>query len=136
MPRPRRCRKVGLKPNIDYFKPAGRRITELEEVILTVSEFESIRLKDLMDLDQGIAAKKMGISQSTFHRSIVSARKKLADAIINGKAIKIKGGKFKLVDMPLRTFECIVCKTNWEVPFGTGRPSNCPKCKSKNIYRK
>lgn len=97
MPRPRLCRKVSVEPDINYFKPAGVRMVDLEETILTVDEFEAIRLKDLEGIAQEKAAKKMGISQPTFNRLITSARKKTADAIINGKAIRIEGGNFKLV---------------------------------------
>jgi predicted DNA-binding protein (UPF0251 family) len=68
---------------------------ELEEVILSVEEFEAVRLKDLEGLEQEQCAKKMNISQPTFHRLVLSARKKIADAIVNGKAIKIEGGNFK-----------------------------------------
>jgi len=96
MPRPRRCRRVWLEPNITYFKPAGIPVRELEEVVLTVDEFEAIRLKDLEGLEQEEAAKKMNISQPTFFRLLNSARKKIADAIVNGKAIKIEGGSYKL----------------------------------------
>ena len=96
MPRPRRCRRVRFEPNINYFKPAGVRVINLQESILTVSEYEAIRLKDLLGLDQETAAKKMDISQPTFHRLILSARNKIADAIVNGKAIKIHGGVYKM----------------------------------------
>ena len=96
MVRPRRCRRVWFEPNITYFKPARVPMRNLKEVIITVDEFESIRLKDLEGLDQIKAAKKMNISQPTFFRLLDSARKKIADAIINGKAIKIEGGNYKL----------------------------------------
>ena len=96
MPRPRRFRMVGFQPDVTYFKPAGIRMIDLEESILTVEEFEAVRLKDLEELDQEEAAKKMDISQSTFHRLLLTARKKIADAIVNGKAIRIEGGKFKI----------------------------------------
>jgi len=96
MPRPRLCRRVLSEPDVSYFKPRGIRLRNLSESILTVDEFEAIRLKDLMQLDQETASKKMNISQPTFHRLILSARKKIADAIINGKAIRIKGGNFRL----------------------------------------
>jgi predicted DNA-binding protein (UPF0251 family) len=96
MPRPRICRRVLSEPGVNYFKPRGIRLRDLDESILTVDEFEAIRLKDLVQFDQETASKKMNISQPTFHRLILSARKKIADAIINGKAIKIKGGNFKL----------------------------------------
>ncbi|MBU5678512.1 MAG: DUF134 domain-containing protein [Candidatus Aenigmarchaeota archaeon] len=94
MPRPRICRRVCFEPNVTYFKPIGIRMINLEEVILTVDEFEAVRLKDLEGLEEEMAAKKMNISQPTFNRLITSARKKIADAIVNGKAIKIEGGNF------------------------------------------
>ncbi len=89
MPRPRLCRRIRKKPGVTYFKPAGVRLTELNEIILRVDEYEAIRLQDLLGLSQEESAKKMNISQPTFYRLISSARKKIADAIINGKAIKI-----------------------------------------------
>ena len=95
MVRPRRCRRVDLEPNVTYFKPRGIPLVELEEVILQVDEFEAVRLKDLEGLDQEECAKKMNISQPTFHRLVLSAREKISDAIVNGKAIKIEGGNFK-----------------------------------------
>ena len=96
MSRPIRCRRVWFEPNVTYFKPAGVRMINLEESILTVDEFEAIRLKDLEGLDEETAAKKMTISQPTFNRVVTSARKKIADAIVHGKAIKIFGGNYKL----------------------------------------
>ena len=97
MPRPRRCRRVWFEPNVTYFKPAGVRVIDLEESILTVDEFEAIRLKDLEGLDEETAAKKMNISQPTFNRLVSSARKRIADAIVNGKAIKIFGGQYRIL---------------------------------------
>lgn len=97
MPRPRLCRRVEFQPNITYFKPAGIRMIDLEESVITVDEFEAVRLKDLLGLEQEECAKKMNISQPTFHRLILSARKKIADAIVNGKAIKIEGGVYKMI---------------------------------------
>jgi predicted DNA-binding protein (UPF0251 family) len=96
MVRPRLCRRVRFNPNVTYFKPRGIPLSELEEVILHVDEFEAVRLKDLGGLEQEECAKKMNISQPTFHRLILSARKKIADAIINGKAIRIEGGNYKI----------------------------------------
>ena len=97
MPRPRRCRIVGSTPNVTYFKPAGIRMVDLEEVNLTVDEYEAVRLKDLEGLEQEDCARKMNISQPTFHRLVLSARKKIADSIVNGKAIRIEGGNFEIV---------------------------------------
>jgi len=96
MPRPRLCRRVKSLPGVNYFKPAGVPIRELEEVVLTVDEFEAIRLNDLEGLDQMEASKKMNISQPTFFRLLDSARKKIADSIVNSKAIKIEGGNYKI----------------------------------------
>jgi uncharacterized protein len=97
MVRPRHCRRVGYQPQVTYFKPAGIPVVDLEETVLTVDEFEAVRLKDLEGLEQEECAKKMAISQPTFHRLIVSARRKIADAMVNGKAIKIEGGNFKMI---------------------------------------
>jgi len=96
MPRPRRIRRIFFQPNITHFVPRGIPKPAYEE-ILTYDEIETIRLKDLGNLEQGKAAKKMKISQPTFSRLLDSARKKIANAIINGQAIKIQGGDFKMV---------------------------------------
>ena len=66
-----------------------------EEAILSVDEFEAVRLKDLEGLDQNECAKKMDISQPTFHRLVVAARRKIADALTHGKTIKIEGGHYR-----------------------------------------
>ncbi|MFH1257281.1 MAG: DUF134 domain-containing protein [Candidatus Diapherotrites archaeon] len=97
MPRPRLFRKVLMEPRVTYFKPAGVRMVDLEESILAVEEFEAVRWNDLEGLEQEEAASKMGISQPTFHRLLSSARKKIVDAIVNGKALRIEGGSFKFV---------------------------------------
>ncbi len=97
MPRPRLLRRIRFQPGITYFKPAGVRMLELAESILTMDELEAIRLKDFEELEQEKAARKMNISQPTFNRLLKSARKKVADALVNGKAIKIEGGTYKMV---------------------------------------
>ncbi len=97
MPRPRLFRRVRFQPGVTYFKPSGIRLVELEEIVLTMDEFEAIRLCDLEEIEQKNAAKKMNISQPTLHRVLLSARKKIADAIVNGKSIRIEGGTYKMV---------------------------------------
>ncbi len=97
MPRPRLRRRVGFEPDVTYFKPAGIPKSELEETVISIDESEAVRLKDVESLGQEEAAIKMGISQPTFHRLLQSARTKIADAIVNGKAIRIEGGNFKIV---------------------------------------
>jgi len=89
MPRPRLCRKIEFNPNITYFKPQGVPIRELEIVELTAEEIEAYRLRHINDMEQQEAADKMHTSQSTYQRILCSAYKKIADALINGKAIKI-----------------------------------------------
>ena len=90
MPRPCIRRRIRGRPNSSYFKPAGIRTIDLEETSLSLDEFEAIRLIDFQESPQEEAAKKMKISQPTLSRILKSARKKLSDAIINGKAIKIE----------------------------------------------
>ena len=96
MSRPRRCRKVLCIPNITYFKPTGIPMVDLEEITLNVDEFEAIRLKDLEGFDQEKCAEMMNISQPTFHRLLLSARKKIADSMVHGKSIRIEGGNFEI----------------------------------------
>jgi len=89
MPRPRGFRRINSNPDVIYFKPAGVGLKFLHEIILDLDEFEAIRLKDFLGKDQEICANEMAISQPTFHRLLLSARKKISDALINGKAIRI-----------------------------------------------
>lgn len=97
MPRPIKFRRITFEPEITYFKPWGVPTIELEEVTLTKGELEAIRLADLENMDQGSAAKKMNVSQPTFSRILDSARSKIADALVNGKALRIEGGRYRVV---------------------------------------
>jgi len=90
MARPKKQRMIRFDPNVTYFKPRAVPLSVLKEVNLEVDELEAIRLCDLKDCNQIEAAKKMGISQSTLQRILVSARRKVAEALIEGKAIKIR----------------------------------------------
>lgn len=132
MPRPIRCRRVYCKPDSNYFKPRGIPLDALEEINLTIDEFEAVRLADLEGLYQEDAAKKMGVSRQTFGNIIESAHKKIADSIVNSKALRIEGGVVKMME---KYFTCYDCKNEWTVPYGAGRPSECPKCKGTNIHR-
>ena len=133
MARPINCRRVSSMPQSDYFKPRGIPLSMLEEVVLTVDEFEAVRLADLQGLFQEQAAEKVNVSRQTFGRIIESAHKKVAEALVQGKALKIEGGEFEMASM--RKFRCNDCEHSWELPYGTGRPENCPSCKSDNIRR-
>lgn len=95
MPRPCRCRRIRCNPDSNYFKPRGIPIDMLEEINLTLDELETVRLADLEGLYQEDAAKKMDISRQTFGNIVNSAHKKIADALLNGKALKIEGGPVK-----------------------------------------
>jgi len=88
-PRPHIRRRVSGRPLTHYFKPAGIPILELEEIILKQDEFEALRLIDSKEISQEKAAEKMKVSQPTFSRILKNARKKISEAIIKGKAIKI-----------------------------------------------
>ena len=132
MARPFKCRRVGCRPGTNYLKPRGIPMNKLEEVKLTMDEFEALRLADLEGFYQEEAAKRMGVSRQTFGNIINSAHKKIADAIVSSKAIKIEGG---VVNMVERYFACYDCKQEWALPFGTGRPRECPQCKSKKIHK-
>jgi len=89
MVRPRLCRKIEFKPDITYFKPQGVPMRELRISELSAEEIEAYRLRHILCLEQKEAAKKMHTSQSTYQRILYSASKKIADALINGKAIRI-----------------------------------------------
>jgi predicted DNA-binding protein (UPF0251 family) len=89
MTRPRKWCRIGFCPQADCFCPEDRSAAELEVIELSPEEAESLRLKNIEDLDQVAAAKKMGISQSTFQRLLSSAHKKMSEALIYGKALKI-----------------------------------------------
>ncbi len=100
----RRRRCVGFQPNFLYFEPRERARRgelynpDISEKILKVEELESIRLKDYLQLDQAEAAKSMGISQPTFHRIITEAHRKIAEAFVEGKAIRIEGGNYVIAE--------------------------------------
>jgi len=90
MVRPIKPRRVFFDPKVTYFKPRAVPLSMLEEVGLSIDELEALRLCDYKNLEQTEAAKKMKISQSTLQRILTSTRKKLAQALIEGKAIKIR----------------------------------------------
>lgn len=90
MSRPRVPRRLGFEPNVYYFKPRGIPLRDLDEVVVLPDEIEALKLYEVDGLDQTSSASKMGISQPTFARVLASANKKIAEAIISGKAIRIE----------------------------------------------
>lgn len=120
-------------PRCGLFKPAGVPCSSLEEIILTVDEMETIRLADLEGMYQEQAAKQMNVSRQTFGRVIETARRKVAQALCRGLALRIEGGTVEIVTM--KRLRCCECQHVWELPQGTGRPQECPQCASDNIRR-
>jgi len=132
MPRPPKCRRVAFLPQVTYFKPAGIPLRALEEVRLSVEEVEAVRLKDLEGMEQEQGAEKMNISRPTFQRVLMSGRQKIADALLNGKAIRIEGGNFEIA---FSRFKCLNGH-EWEGPFETmvsAPPQICPVCNTADV---
>ncbi|MFA6316075.1 MAG: DUF134 domain-containing protein [Elusimicrobiota bacterium] len=92
MVRPVKCRFVSTEPGVTYFKPRGIPLSELSEVSLQVDELEAVRLADLEGLYQEEAAARMRVSRQTFGNIIQAAHAKIAEALVQGKALRIHGG--------------------------------------------
>jgi len=126
MSRPKYCRKVGCVPDKNYFKPRGIPASLLEEVVLNLDEFEAMRLADYEGLYQEDGAKKMNISRQTFGRIIETAHKKIADVLMNGKALKIEGGDVSIEEM--KRVRCPHCKREYDPSISSGDKFVCPRC--------
>jgi len=96
MVRPKKQRFVEREPGVTYYKPRAIPLSELEEVRLSVEEFEALRLEFLEKHDYADSAKAMNVGRATFSRILHSAGEKIADALMNGKAIRIEGGAYAL----------------------------------------
>ena len=92
MPRPENMREIENMPEITWFKPTGIPKHQLEEVVLTFDEIEALRLADAEGQYQEQVAEQMKVSRATVGRILASARGKVADALVNGKAIRMEGG--------------------------------------------
>jgi uncharacterized protein len=126
MPRPKCCRHVAAMPDKTCFQPQGMTASSLEEVLLTLDEYEAIRLADLEGLYQEQAASRMNISRQTFGRIVEAAHRKLADVIVNGKALRIEGGPVSLVGAePVR---CPRCRRALGFVCGKRNEPSCPHC--------
>jgi predicted DNA-binding protein (UPF0251 family) len=142
MVRPKKRRFVVGEPEVTYFKPRGVQLRKLEETGLTVEELEAIRLKDLEMLDQERCSREMKVSRPTFQRILISARKKIADAVVSGKALRIGGGDYMVgTGKGGRGMgggfglgpggECVCPECKLSVPHKRGVPCygmKCPKC--------
>lgn len=125
MARPRKPRRVAFLPGVTYFKPQGIPLRLLEEVRVSVDEVEALRLKDLEGLEQEEAAQVMGISRQTFQRIVDEARRKVAEVLVTGKALRIDGGDYELA--PIH-FHCRRCGHGWEQLLSGMGPMACPEC--------
>jgi len=96
MPRKVKSRFVGFQPEVTYFKPRGIPLSTLKEIKLTLDELEAFRLVDYKGLEQVEAAAEMDVSQSTLQRILSAARQKVAEALVTGKAIEVKGGEIRM----------------------------------------
>ncbi|NOY22572.1 MAG: DUF134 domain-containing protein [Acidobacteria bacterium] len=114
MARPQKRRFVGMEPGFRVFKPVGIPTVEIEQIVMTLDEFEAIRLVDFDGMDHEGAAILVGISRPTLSRLVEQARHKVADAVVMGKALVIEGGNVEMVSRG----RCDNC--GWEIPRGRG----------------
>ena len=128
MARPKKNRKIRCAPAAYYFKPRGIPMADLQEVILEVDELEALRLGDMLNYSQEESALKMKISRATFGRIVNKARQKIAEGMINGKAIRISEDLPAQIKSKLR-YTCKSCGYKTNLRRKT-QINNCPKCKS------
>jgi predicted DNA-binding protein (UPF0251 family) len=133
MSRPKKKRTIVCDPDVSYFKPRGVPLRDLEEVGLTVDEYEAIRLADLFGLSHEEAGKRMGVSRATFGRIIQSARRQVADALVNGMAIRIEGGNYSRADLEAASFMCDECGKVWKELPHAGHFLKCPHCNHEAV---
>jgi predicted DNA-binding protein (UPF0251 family) len=117
MARPPCCRRVEGKPPASVFRPAGSPACGIGEIVMTLDEFEAIRLADLEGLYQERAAGRMKVSRPTFGRLVESGRRKVAEALFFGKALRIGGGPVHVGGRP--SGRCPCC---------SGRGAGCRRC--------
>ncbi len=132
MPRPRKHRRVWHEPHPAIFKPVGVPLHRLKEITLLHEELEALRLTDLEERYQAEAAEQMNVSRSTLQRIVAEARRKVTQALVEGAALHIEGGTFRV---PAVLWQCDACGHRWEIEHGSGRgtPARCPNCNSASI---
>lgn len=110
MPRPRKWRKVCCLPERNLYGPRNGPDLESEITIMTVEEYETIRLIDLDGLTQEECSERMDVARTTVQRIYNDARKKVADSLVNGKVLKIQGGDYKLCAESKARHGCPRCR--------------------------
>ncbi len=129
MPRRKKNRIVNYPPIFTDFKPVGIQSRSLQELILSLDEYEAIRLADFVGLNHIEAAEEMEISRSTFTRLILQARKKLADFLVNGKVLSISGGN---IHFRGNIIKCLNCGHMFNTKFQENF-THCPSCGSSQL---
>lgn len=135
MARPIKWRKIEYIPPIFHFIPAADAVDGPANV-LKLEELEAVRLKDLAGLEQEECAEKMAVSRPTFQRILGSAREKIADSLIYGKAIRVEGGNFT---RNICRMKCMTCGAEQSVRFEElkaaleAAPQACPECGSAQL---
>lgn len=135
MARPRKSRRVWHEPTPVIFKPVGLPLRQLPTITLLHEELEALHLTDLEERYQSDAAEQMGVSRSTFQRVVSAARHKVAQALVEGAALHIQGGTFRV---PTLRWQCDTCGHRWEMEHGSGHgaPAYCPSCGSHVLHLK
>ncbi|MGI6150522.1 MAG: DUF134 domain-containing protein [Christensenellales bacterium] len=122
MARPRKCRRVCCMPGNRHFGPLEDRNTERMSIVMTVDEYETIRLIDLERLTQEECAERMNIARTTAQAIYNSARRKLAEALVHGLKLSIHGGNYVLCNG--ETSGCGFCHCHpRRRRFGNGKSS-------------
>jgi predicted DNA-binding protein (UPF0251 family) len=129
MARPVKQRFVSRLPKVDIFKPRGVPVDRLEVLVLSLDELEALQLADLDGDEQERAAAKMNVSRQTFGRILERARRTVADALLNGKAIEISGGA--VTTARRGKVRCRRCRQAWVVPLPVAADFRCPRCPGK-----
>ncbi len=129
MPRPQNKRIVLEPPLYTEFKPLGVKGPELEQVQLSLDEFEALRLADYQSLSHEAAAEEMGISRTTFTRLIEKTRKKIASFIIQGKLLAIEGGS---IHFRKNIIQCQSCGHMFKINIADSI-TECPECHSNKL---